>query len=55
MHKDLKLASETAKEINIELDFLDSAENIFHKANQQGLSEADFTAIYKYLKGKKIK
>ncbi len=50
MQKDLRLASETAGEKEITLDFLESSKDIFKKAMEAGLKEQDFSAIYKFIK-----
>jgi 3-hydroxyisobutyrate dehydrogenase-like beta-hydroxyacid dehydrogenase len=50
MHKDLRLASETADELKQPIRIAALAKEIFNDARQSGLQRYDFSAVYKYLK-----
>ncbi|MCB0281544.1 MAG: NAD(P)-dependent oxidoreductase [Calditrichaeota bacterium] len=52
MHKDLKLATLTAKEHECDLPLAEQTKKIYKKASQSGLSREDFAAVYKYLQDK---
>ena len=48
-HKDMKLASDMAKEANVEFSVMDSAEALFAKARKDeelGLKDKDFSAVF---------
>jgi len=51
MLKDLRLALTEAKANNIALSLTAGAEEIFKFANEAGLGEEDFSAVYKFLNG----
>ncbi|HUX94030.1 MAG TPA: NAD(P)-dependent oxidoreductase [Ignavibacteriaceae bacterium] len=52
MLKDLRLALTSAQENNLTLPLTSSAEKVFNLANESGLGEEDFSAVYNYLNGK---
>ena len=52
MLKDLRLALTSAQENNLTLPLTSSAENVFNLANESGLGEEDFSAVYNFLNGK---
>lgn len=49
MHKDLRLASETAAELNHPLPMANLAKKIYGKANEAGLGRKDFSAIHEFV------
>jgi 3-hydroxyisobutyrate dehydrogenase-like beta-hydroxyacid dehydrogenase len=51
MRKDLQLAAQTGYEQNVPMPVTNVAKEIYALAEQAGLGEEDYSAIYKYLKG----
>jgi 3-hydroxyisobutyrate dehydrogenase/glyoxylate/succinic semialdehyde reductase len=49
MLKDLHLAARTAYEHNVALPAMNSVKEIYALAEQRGLGEEDFAAIYRFL------
>lgn len=52
MHKDLQLVAQTAYEVNTPLLATNAVKEVYGQAKQAGKGEADFSALYEYLKGK---
>ncbi|MHB8853028.1 MAG: NAD(P)-dependent oxidoreductase [Ignavibacteriaceae bacterium] len=53
MLKDLRLALTSAQENNLTLPLTSSAEKVFNLAEESGLGEEDFSAVYNFLNGKR--
>ena len=51
MRKDLQLATQTGYEQKIPMPITNTAKEIFALAEQAGLGEEDFSAVYKFLRG----
>jgi 3-hydroxyisobutyrate dehydrogenase/glyoxylate/succinic semialdehyde reductase len=51
MRKDLQLATQTGYEQNIPMPITNAAKEIFAMAEQAGLGEEDFSAVFKFLRG----
>ncbi len=49
MHKDLRLVSESAAELNHPLQMANLAKDIYGKANEAGLGRKDFAAIHEFV------
>jgi len=55
IQKDLGIAQECAKKVDLEMELADVVSNYYTNLNKQGLSKKDFSYIYQYiLKNKKI-
>jgi 3-hydroxyisobutyrate dehydrogenase-like beta-hydroxyacid dehydrogenase len=55
MRKDLQLATQTGYEQNIPMPITNAAKEIFAMAEQAGLGEEDFSAVFKFLRGEQTK
>ena len=49
MHKDVRLATETAKEVGMTMHLAEATKELYAQAKDAGMSREDFGAIYKYL------